>query len=385
MGTILFVHGTGVRLRDYRASFASARQVAQRAGLGHELIECAWGDPLGVEFEGKSLPDAPTTGEGEVDVGRDLAQWTRLFDDPLSELFLLTIRDPAAPRPASRPGQRPKWQQTLRDIASYVPSEECRLLLERHALTDLWPRAFDAVLGASLVQDAFEASAHELPEVTQALARAVIAELHVAAVAAGRAGPSRTLRLKLYDRLVVDWDQRVYGVSDLFGRFLKRAATNVLVGHRRKLSESIALPVGDILLYQSRGAALHRYLQTKIERAAPPVFLVAHSLGGIACVDLLAGASLPHVRALVTVGSQAPLLYELGALHALKPPEPLPAHFPPWLNIYDRTDFLSYVAGRLFPSVRDHEVASGQPFPDSHGAYFGNVETWQAIAEHCRV
>jgi hypothetical protein len=96
-------------------------------------------------------------------------------------------------------------------------------------------------------------------------------------------------------------------------------------------------------------------------------------------VDLLALPSPPKVASLVTAGSQAPLLYEMGALLSRKPPEGLPAAFPRWLNIFDRDDFLSYVGGRLFSGVEDFEFQSGQPFPDSHTAYFGDAEIWKKI------
>jgi hypothetical protein len=111
------------------------------------------------------------------------------------------------------------------------------------------------------------------------------------------------------------------------------------------------------------------------------VTLVAHSLGGIACVDLLAMPNPPKVSKLITAGSQSPFLYELGALASRKPGEPLPVGFPPWLNFYDRNDFLSYIAKPFWPEVIDHEVRSGQPFPDSHGAYFGSEDVWTRIRE----
>ena len=87
------------------------------------------------------------------------------------------------------------------------------------------------------------------------------------------------------------------------------------------------------------------------------------------------------MRLLVTVGSQAPFLYEIGALWSLTHDDPLPAHLPPWLNIYDTRDLLSYVGGRLFPGrVEDVEVNNGQPFPQSHSAYWTNPKVWDAIA-----
>ena len=99
---------------------------------------------------------------------------------------------------------------------------------------------------------------------------------------------------------------------------------------------------------------------------------------------------MPRVRGLITVGSQAPFLYETGALVSLLPNDPLPAHFPPWLNVYDRSDFLSYLAAKVFDpddetskarrAIIDFEAISRQPFPQSHSAYFTNVAVWRRIA-----
>ncbi len=64
--------------------------------------------------------------------------------------------------------------------------------------------------------------------------------------------------------------------------------------------------VGDILLYQGRGQKIRGLIESYITEAEPPVVLLAHSLGGVACVDLLAEKQLSKVKLLVTVGSQAP-------------------------------------------------------------------------------
>lgn len=83
---------------------------------------------------------------------------------------------------------------------------------------------------------------------------------------------------------------------------------------------------------------------------------------------------------LVTFGSQAPFLYEINALHSLQYGEPLPAHFPDWLNIYDLRDFLSYVGAGVFPKkVQDVLVDNKQPFPRSHSSYWTNPATWRAV------
>ncbi|HEX3140362.1 MAG TPA: hypothetical protein VHQ87_09915, partial [Rhizobacter sp.] len=167
--------------------------------------------------------------------------------------------------------------------------------------------------------------------------------------------------------------------SSFFAKMFKRLATSALRRHRNDLSNAAALPVGDILLYQSRGEEIRKFIRSKIEQATGPVTLLAHSLGGIACFDLLALPNPPKVERLITVGSQSPLLYEIGALPSLKPPQTLPQGFPRWLNVYDRNDFLSYVAKGLFSTATDLEVDSGQPFPDSHSAYFSNDAVWDAV------
>jgi hypothetical protein len=381
-GTIVFVHGTGVRLKDYGRGIEIAQKAAAAADITESFVECAWGDPLGIVFEGQSLPDPPSPQKLEKEQ-EDFARWSWLFDDPLFELDKLTIRDTSAvAKTKPMPGAKPEWKVLWERISAYQPSLELQLLLERGGLAVFWAESWERINRVSSVaRDAFEASAHELPEASHALARALVAQLHVVAVEAGAPGPSRALRDSIVERLIRDWEQHVYGLGTFFAKMFKRAATSVLRNHRDGFSDAAALPVGDILLYQSRGAQVREFIRRKIEEARPPVTLVAHSLGGIACVDLLALSNPPTVARLVTAGSQSPFLYEIDALLSLKRPQALPGGFPPWLNLYDRNDFLSYVAHRLWPAVVDMEIESGQPFPDSHGAYFGNAAVWKAIRE----
>jgi hypothetical protein len=382
-GSIVFVHGTGVRLKAYTSTFADAQAAAEAAGVQHTLIACAWGDPLGVQFEGKSLPDHPGHLSPEA-VSRDqedFLQWSWLFDDPTAELDLLTIRDTPHRRALERPDVKAPWETLLETIRAYSPSQELQLLLERGGLFSFWSDAWSEIVMLPITKDAFEQSVFELTEAAHALARAVIAQLHLMAIDHQRPGPNRALRMKLFERLVLDWGQRTFGVGAFFANRLKRRATKLFRKHRNDFTQGSVLPLGDILLYQTRGDEVRRFILGKIRIAPSPVVLLGHSLGGIACVDLLMGARIPSVTHLITVGSQAPFLYEIGALHSLKPPDPLPSGYPPWLNIYDPNDFLSYVAEGLFSDVLDYPVESGQPFPDSHSAYFGNQEVWQKIKD----
>jgi pimeloyl-ACP methyl ester carboxylesterase len=182
-----------------------------------------------------------------------------------------------------------------------------------------------------------------------------------------------------------NWGHYNLGLMDWVLRAV-RLSTPFVRSYRKSLSDLSALAIGDVLLYQSRGQEIRDFIRAKIESkdTKPPVTLVAHSLGGIACVDLLAMPNPPKVKKIITAGSQSPFLHELGALASLRPGEPLPDGFPPWLNFYDRNDFLSYIAKPFWPEVIDHEVRSGQPFPDSHGAYFGSEDVWTKIREFTR-
>jgi hypothetical protein len=212
-----------VRLKGYEVSVAQIAGQMQRAGIREALIECAWGDPLGIIFEGRSLPDPPDAAAIDM-AAQELARWSWLFDDPLAELELLSIRGTGRSLGA-RPGQMPGWMAKLNAIKAYAPSLEMSLLL-----------------------------------------------------------------------------------------------------------------------------------------------------------NLLAMADPPEVERLVTVGSQSPYFYEIDALASVKRPNVLPAGFPPWLNIFDRNDFLSFVGGRLFPGqVEDVEVNSGVTFPEAHSACLGSEAVWVRV------
>ena len=171
-------------------------------------------------------------------------------------------------------------------------------------------------------------------------------------------------------------------IKDRLKRVALNLGTSKIARKRGVLSDAAYPGAGDILFYQARGEGIRNLIEEKIASAPKPLLVLAHSLGGIACVDLLASKELAGVERLVTVGSQAPLLYELNALCSLPFGHNLPKHFPKWLNIYDKRDFLSYLAAPIFlDRASDVEVDNGQPFPQSHGAYWLNSDVWKAVGE----
>ncbi|MFL9867275.1 hypothetical protein PQR67_24125 [Paraburkholderia fungorum] len=381
-GSIVLVHGTGVRMSAYQASLALAERTAKQAGIGARFVPCAWGNALGIDFQGLSLPPDAHTEERELErEGEDFARWSWLIADPLCELEKLTIRDPHRAMPAPPPGIDPPWLAEWKRIAAYQPSEGMRILFERAGLDmAAWQKAWHAVTAADLIaRTAFQRSAHELPVAGQALSRAVVAQLLRDLQDRGLPTPSRSLRDRMVIQLNTDWEVLVLAPSDFFVRGLKRLATGVLKRYRDGLTDAIAPFIGDILLYQAHGEEIRRFIGNEIRNAPAPVTVVAHSLGGVACFDLFALPGAPEIERLVTVGSQSPLFHEIGVLASLDSRQPLPATFPDWLNVYDRNDMLSYVAKRLFQGVEEFESVSGKPFPDSHSDYFGNDAVWAEI------
>lgn len=387
MGTILLVHGTGVRFKSYWPLFENAQKLAASVGLKEKFVDCLWGDPLGVEFSGLSLPEPPTERQVRIE-DQEALEWKWRFEAPLLELERLASLDRQFQDPPP-PGQQAHWERLWSTILNQKRSIDLELLLDRGGLTEFWQEAWDEIVSSNIVPRAFESSADDLPSACGALARSLVAQLHVIAINHLSPGPSYALRDSLVKRLLIDWDQQVYAPSDWFTHFIKRATTRAIRNQRSELTDSAVLPIGDVLLYQAHGSLVRDYIRKKIELSTPPVTIVAHSLGGIACFDLLALPEAPQVARLVTVGSQVPFLYEIGALFSLKPPVnlsaagccQLPSSFPPWLNIFDRNDFLSYVGESLFFGMRDIEIQSGQPFPDSHSAYFINDQVWATIRD----
>ena len=377
-GAIVFVHGTGVRIRDYQPAFRNAALKLKQHALDYELIACEWGDALGARFDGLSLPDLT-----RADLSDDDLQWYYLYDDPFHNLRPFTIERLSGVNDAPIPGEFARNELVWEKIKHYDPSSEFLELLRVSDLLPFWQSVWAFIIEESDVPArAYAASGEQTPDVSYELARAVVAELSNRAQLSGFCGPGHKLRDQMVDRLLVDWGESVFGLGDFLKSFLPKIGTSVGRRYRNAWSESAAFVIGDILLYQANGDKIRSFIREKIlKSAAVPVYLMAHSLGGIACVDLLAMRNAPPVAGLITFGSQAPLLFELGAMRFIQETRSLPLTFPPWLNLYDRNDFLSYVAHRLFPVAVDREISSMRPFPESHGAYLAEDDTWAAIGK----
>jgi len=386
MKTLLFVHGTGVRKASFFATFAIIQDACRLYDVPCMVAPCLWGDELGAADPVLSLPHAAAQTAAEPaqwTADQEFARWELLYKDPLFELRLLKQRPGDGPIPSGIPRpDRELWKR----IRDYRPSIALLELLAAWRLEGYWESARERVVVDDPTGDVLDSAPDEIGEPGQAVARAMVASMLQSAIEDGGSLPDGRLRDRMVDLLIGEWGARVAGIGTFllgfFGDAVATISTPIVRWKRSQISMAAAPAAGDVLLYQARGEKIRQYIRRSAESLDTDVVLLAHSLGGIACVDLLAMEEVRSVRQLITVGSQAPLLHEIGALRGLEPKtKALPAHFPDWLNIYDPYDFLSYLAAPVFasPKVKDRRVDSGQPFPHSHSAYWANRDTWQAI------
>ena len=78
-------------------------------------------------------------------------------------------------------------------------------------------------------------------------------------------------------------------MAGLSWELMMRLGGSRVIQHYRAPFDAAVTPfVGDILLYLARGEKVRSFIADRVARVEPPVVLVGHSLGGIACLDLLA-------------------------------------------------------------------------------------------------
>ncbi|WP_051893230.1 hypothetical protein [Streptomyces erythrochromogenes] len=416
----LFVHGTGVRRERHDRLFALVRERLTARFPDAAVDSCYWGDRFGATLGAggrsvpglKPAPGAAPDAPDEIDaIDAETAEWALLLADPLCELRVLAEagwpagagaggEDEAADDdPFAMPGVQAAGIRVLATLAALPPApphpgDELGALLHGTGLAADFPAALDAAARSAEAARAAERATGDpqARELATALARAVAAgALAAAGAEADCTGAERDRLVELLTTRL-GGDARVPGAraAAFLGRLALRVTTQPLLNARRgSLTVGATPALGDILRYQARGHDLRQFLHARITAAPGPTVLIGHSLGGIALVDLLAlaaagGEAVPGTELLVTVGSQAPFLYELGALTALEPGAKLPYGFPRWLNVYDRQDVLSYLAGPVFPGdprITDHEIGSRQPFPACHSAYWKQDALYERIEQ----
>jgi hypothetical protein len=379
MPSIVFVHGIGVRDGEYRSVWPHLQEGLRTVRPETPATFCYWGGELGARLDADSSPEVPETLPEEI--------WAVSLTDPWWELTALAERaaqqDSEPPPPHLAPAE-PELRRRLAALRTTPVPEAAGL--DRHLGS-----AVDEVLATDVVTDCLTRADALRDELPSALARALVA------LTVGRSGPDGPEVVPpgaldaFHAVLTTELGGRPMRVPDWVSRLALRLITPHLEAGLRPISWAMAVArgpitrkvtpyLGDVMVYLARGEAIRDKVAATIAGQPGPVDVIAHSLGGIACFDLLALGRLPRVRSLVTVGTQIPYLYAIDALPGLRREAARPP-LPTWLNVYDRHDALSFPAEPHFAgAVTDHRLDSGLPFPLSHSAYFRNKKFYELLA-----
>lgn len=302
----------------------------------------------------------------------ELLAWQGLYLDPLTEL-----RDIAqTATPGGNPTVAALLAEKIRQVSAPQPLMDFGMDL-------LWNDVRGCILEDEVTKRAITRSASTPDSARLAVARALVAELLRQGLEKDKVLPDGEQRDEWVESLRQSMGSNLNVGSRAVPGILKPAVRLVNRRLLRPFGESHSPIAGDIILYQVRGKGIRDYIGKVISDAKPPVYLMAHSLGGIAAVDALVLNPSLKVEALITFGSQAPYFLELNALVSLEKGQVLPQHFPSlWLNVCDPNDLLSFRAKKVFANdvrIRDEQLDSGQPPLAAHSSYLGSNSFWKLV------
>lgn len=402
MTTVLFIHGTGSRDPKAYATFTRIRDgiLAERPGLGIE--RCYWG-PYGAPGRQQYLSATFTEDSDSGDAGEgDIPLWAQLMADPLFEIRLRQVQG----APPASVGQ---FGEKLRDQISKLGSDDrVRTALEAEGLRPVeLAAAMAEVAGSVEFYEVYGSAVYADDDAKGVLSRALVASCLRAASERGHelTGSARDELVKVVGSSAFGGAPQA-GLGDRFGAIAmsiaRRAAPVALPAAAHTMRPAWMRPAqawlienaADILVYQARGEHIRGFVREAICAIDDEVVLLAHSLGGVIAFDLLAGPRpgagpptggdpLTKIRMLVTVGSQVPLFYEIGALASGFSAQTGPPNFTvPWLNVYDARDLLAYAGRGLFGTrVVDKRIDTGMPFPNAHWAYWAEKGLFEWLVD----
>ncbi len=398
MARLLFIHGTMTRYdADYLRGFAQIREQIQARHPLLQVDKFPWGEYWGAEMNPRflSIPGveerttplvlgaSPDAALPEPD--SKVAVWGMLYSDPYAELRLLNAAQPV------EAGEVEDLYATIQHLSTDPLPPDLADLLAQGGIASTFLRAIQGLLELNTEVALSAIPAPLVEDYRSALVRAIIADAMRLALADGgypRLFTDAGLRDYTAERLA----QLLVGAEPVLGgmrdwlTFLPATALTEMLLHpwRTELTKAILAFLGDILTYQLRRVRIQQAIAEQI--GTTPTILLAHSLGGIACLDLLLSqpAMRQRVPLVITSGSQVAVMHEIGALGTLgvaqAEPTRLPADFPPWLNLYDRSDMLGFQASTVFAgTIRDVAINSRQPFPHAHNAYWSNADLWEHV------
>jgi hypothetical protein len=315
-------------------------------------------------------------------VDREIARWAVLYIDPWHELRLLQMGPHA---------REIDEDQFLEGVERYRPGAGTTGALRAVGLEAYFQEALSELQRSEELRDAAATVDTAGFPHRAAVARGLVAYTLAAAERQGQQTVVGSQRDTLLSHVIGDLKAQDRGLTAPLRKVALAISSPVATWygqqHRGSASDGATPLVGDILRYQVHGRSLRDQLADAVSKAPGQVVtLIGHSLGGVACVETLIEHRLDQVDQLITVGSQPSYFYEIDALSTLPFGQELPEHFPArWLNVYDTRDLLSYPAQAVFPDrVQDLRVDNGQPFIESHSAYWANSDLWTAVGEWIR-
>jgi len=118
--------------------------------------------------------------------------------------------------------------------------------------------------------------------------------------------------------------------------------------------------------------------QATARKPGEPLIVIAHSLGGVICFDLLS-FYCPEVAVdlFVTVGSQVSQFEEIKRFKTSDPAIPsarrpraaAPGNISHWVNVFDEVDIFAYACDKVFDRVIDFRYDTRTYTIKAHGAY----------------
>jgi len=355
--TVLVVHGIANRsekeLEDHIAFLETKTNGA------YEFIGCYWGDLGGIS---EGLEDAL----------------------PVMRAVQQTAISPM--KAAGMAGRLAEVRQELMGV-SVVSEQEVAQILSQ-VIRDQLGLSAHVAKANQLAPDGLEPAILEEIKNTNALVLLTPDELQDAGklmaefIRAERSDPS-TAHLKGVNAAlgISDWTdypkdafRRFLGRLDAFaGRLISNGGGGINQGIRRALSDGVAQTLGDIVVYHEKKAKLHSRLFERLREndktlgsEENPVTVLAHSLGGIICLDAALGCEVfengedgeerdetLHIKRFLTFGTQAAFFHIISprsGISQYKPGSPveLPSTIGRWCNLWHPLDILAFTAGKVF-------------------------------------
>jgi hypothetical protein len=413
MTSVVFVHGTGVRVEGHDATLTRVKHLTEKIlqVSPENVLGCNWGEKYGVRLDLIDLMLPGSRGRaaaGELsDAQKEIAIWNALLEDPFLELRLAPWRPnkTSAIGPAGglnlRPSQRllelPARAQGIDLQGTGIRKEEHHQALET-VFKNQDPK-LNVKVNLVTAQAADSYSTIDDPGLTEILARAIVATVsqkyrQTVPGSEPAAILDPEVRKVYLERLVKGLNpNNAKGLVDDWVRDrLLDVATSILKEHRNWLMDVSGRFIGDILLYLRHGDEIRAEIKATILKANQkgPVMLLCHSLGADIVFDMLCSDPTLPVKLLVSVGAQIPYFYAMKAFETLEPDYEVgdkkglstKAMFEAkWLNVANPNDFLSFLCKKVFlwKNLSEMVLESGIPFPFSHGAYFEDERVYEEI------